>query len=76
MKKETIQKSGYTAGNVLNLFIETGQKIDNLNFSELSIWEADLQEKNLRNVPSRCVTKLHETNAIQYSTILRCLYKL
>lgn len=41
---------GYIAGNALNLLIHLQADLSDLNFSELTIWQADLRGVNLRRV--------------------------
>jgi WD40 repeat protein len=47
--RETLRK-GYAAGNILNLLLELGSDLTNYDFSELTVWQAYLQEKSLRQI--------------------------
>ncbi len=38
---------GYTAGNILNLFVQIGTNLRGYDFSNLTIWQADLRNANL-----------------------------
>ena len=44
------QIPGYTAGNLLNLMRYAGIDIEGYDFSQLTIWQADLQDINLHRV--------------------------
>ena len=44
------QIPGYTAGNLLNLMRHAGIDLEGYDFSGLTIWQADLQDINLRQV--------------------------
>ncbi len=43
-------KSGYAGGNILNLLCQLQSTLTNYNFSNLTIWQAYLQNVNLHNV--------------------------
>jgi len=44
------QIPGYTAGNLLNLMRHAGIDLEGSDFSQLTIWQADLQDLNLQRV--------------------------
>ena len=44
------QISGYTGGNLLNLMRYAGIDLEGYDFSGMTIWQADLQDLNLRQV--------------------------
>ena len=44
------QRSGYTAGNLINLMRYADINLAEYNFSHLTIWQADLQDLNLHQV--------------------------
>jgi WD40 repeat protein len=44
------QIPGYTAGNLLNLMRHAGIDLEGYDFSQLAIWQADLQDLNLQRV--------------------------
>jgi WD40 repeat protein len=41
---------GYIAGNIINLLCQLDRNLEKMNFSNLSIWQADLQDKSLIDV--------------------------
>ena len=43
-------KKGYAGGNTLNILFNIGYDTKSLDFSELTVWQAYLQDKNLKNV--------------------------
>jgi WD40 repeat protein len=43
-------KTGYAGGNILNLLCQLQSTLTNYNFSNLTIWQAYLQDVNLHNV--------------------------
>lgn len=47
---ERTLKIGYTSGNLINILSQLKIDLSNFDFSGLSIWQADLQEKLLHNV--------------------------
>jgi WD40 repeat protein len=50
VKKEPIYRSGYVAGNILNLLIQMKVDLSGYDFSQLNIWQAYLQNINLQAV--------------------------
>jgi WD40 repeat protein/DNA-binding Xre family transcriptional regulator/DNA-binding HxlR family transcriptional regulator len=45
-----LRKPGYAAGNLLNLLWQLGVDISGYDFSNLTVWQADLQNMNLHRV--------------------------
>jgi WD40 repeat protein len=43
-------ETGYAGGNILNLFCQLQSCLTNYDFSDLTIWQADLQQVHLHNV--------------------------
>jgi uncharacterized protein YjbI with pentapeptide repeats len=41
---------GYASGNILNLLNKLEINLSNYDFSDLTVWQADLQETNLHRV--------------------------
>ncbi|MEH2113141.1 NB-ARC domain-containing protein [Nostoc sp.] len=55
-------KTGYAAGNILNLLCQLQSTLTNYNFSNLTIWQAYLQDVNLHNVN------------FEYSDLSQCVF--
>ncbi|QLE39811.1 NACHT domain-containing protein [Nostoc sp. C052] len=55
-------KIGYAAGNILNLLCQLQSTLTNYNFSNLTIWQAYLQDVNLHNVN------------FEYSDLSQCVF--
>lgn len=49
-QKKSPNKPGYLAGNILNLLCQNNVDLSGYNFSNLKIWQADLQNINLEHV--------------------------
>lgn len=50
LKEISSPPKGYTAGNILNLLIQMETDLTGLDFSNLSVWQADLRQVQLHNV--------------------------
>ncbi len=53
MRAEMAVKSGYAAGNMLNLLMHLGSDFSKVDFSGLAIWQAFLQGKTLQDINLR-----------------------
>ncbi len=50
LQKTAILEPGYTGGNVLNLLAQLGTDLQGLDFSHLTVWQADLRHVELQQV--------------------------
>ncbi|WP_414561815.1 NB-ARC domain-containing protein [Anabaena sp. CCY 9613] len=50
LREESPQEPGYTAGNVLNLLCQLQTDLSGYDFSELTVWQADLRNMKLHDV--------------------------
>lgn len=50
LRSSTLQKSGYAAGNILNLLWQLHVDLNGYDFSNLTVWQAYLQGMNLHRV--------------------------
>lgn len=50
IREKTPQKSWYSGGNILNLLVEVKTDLTGYDFSNLAVWQADLQDVNLHQV--------------------------
>ncbi|MBW4629402.1 MAG: NACHT domain-containing protein [Brasilonema octagenarum HA4186-MV1] len=50
LREESPQETGYTAGNILNLLSQLKIDINGYDFSDLTVWQADLRNMKLHNV--------------------------
>ncbi len=50
LRQSADQNAGYGAGNLLNLMIQLGLDVSNYNFSNLTVWQADLRNVSLYQV--------------------------
>ncbi|MBD2500555.1 WD40 domain-containing protein [Anabaena azotica] len=50
LREEFPQELGYTGGNILNLLCQLQTDLTGYNFSEMTIWQADLRNVKLHNV--------------------------
>ena len=50
LREEYSQEPGYTGGNILNLLCQLQTDLTGSNFSELTVWQADLRNVKLHNV--------------------------
>ncbi len=50
LREESPQEPGYTAGNILNLLCQLQTDLSGYDFSELTVWQADLRNVKLHNV--------------------------
>lgn len=49
-KRKSPEKPGYTGGNIINLFAYMKTDLSGYDFSNITVWQADLQGVNLHNV--------------------------
>ncbi|MBE9006167.1 pentapeptide repeat-containing protein [Fortiea sp. LEGE XX443] len=50
LRQESPQEPGYTGGNILNLLCQLQTDLTGYDFSELTVWQADLRNVKLHNV--------------------------
>ncbi|GAX37026.1 NB-ARC domain-containing protein [Nodularia sp. NIES-3585] len=50
LREESPQEPGYTAGNILNLLCQLQTNFSGYDFSEMTVWQADLRNVKLHNV--------------------------
>ncbi|MBD2486286.1 NB-ARC domain-containing protein [Aulosira sp. FACHB-615] len=50
LQEESPQEPGYTGGNILNLFCKLQTDLTGFDFSQLTVWQADLRNVKLHNV--------------------------
>ncbi|WP_413199683.1 NB-ARC domain-containing protein [Nostoc piscinale] len=50
LREESPQEPGYTGGNILNLFCKLQTDLTSFDFSQLTVWQADLRNVKLHNV--------------------------
>ncbi|MDJ0596122.1 MAG: NB-ARC domain-containing protein [Pleurocapsa sp. MO_226.B13] len=50
LRSQSKPVKGYAGGNIINLLCQLGVNLTGYDFSRLTIWQADLQEVNLRSV--------------------------
>ncbi|KST67303.1 hypothetical protein BC008_29390 [Mastigocoleus testarum BC008] len=65
---------GYTAGNILNLFLQMGTNLCGYDFSNLAIWQADLHNANLPGVNFSSADLSSSVFAEPFSGILSVAY--
>jgi WD40 repeat protein/transcriptional regulator with XRE-family HTH domain len=50
LREQSPLEPGYTAGNILNLLCHLNTNLNGYDFSDLTVWQADLRNVNLHNV--------------------------
>jgi WD40 repeat protein len=50
LRHDPLKRSGYAAGNILNLLLYMGKDLSDLDFSNMTVWQAYLKGKELHNV--------------------------